>query len=80
MARLGLLFAKLASSKPQRKKHTSRTQQGLEPLIVEETPGVVGSAETGSSSRGPRFPSGSLYSSASMLIMPMELQNVLHRL
>ena len=40
----------MASFKPQRTKRTSRRQRGLEP-IVEETPGVVGSAETGSLSR-----------------------------
>ena len=46
-----LLFAKMASPKPRRTKRTSRRQQGLEPL-VEETQGVVGSAETGSPSWG----------------------------
>ena len=41
----------MASHKPQRIKRTSRRQQGLEPLLG-GTQGVVGSAETGSPSRG----------------------------
>ena len=41
----------MASHKPQRIKRTSRRQQGLEPLVG-GTQGVVGSAETGSLSRG----------------------------
>ena len=46
-----LLFAKMASPKPQSLKQTSRRQRGLDTLLVDKMPGVVGSAETNSPSR-----------------------------
>ena len=54
---------------PQRPKWTSRRQQGLE-LLLENTPGVVGSAKTRSPAQGtfPFLPEDSTYSSSSSLI------------